>query len=203
MFSTIFERSGMCMARLDPQFRVLDANPDFVRQFDRAPAEMTGRGLLDLMHPSVGDRLGRQLAKLVEGRRSRVSEHVVALRAGGSAFTGELTGVAVQGHDRRTGAIVVLMRPDDQAVPGQVVVDRDRVLTEVDAKILEGVAAGMSTVQLAAQLYLSRQGVEYHVSAMLRKLKAPNRPALVSRAYALGILSVGSWPPKVLPNCVK
>jgi len=58
-------------------------------------------------------------------------------------------------------------------------------------------------VQLASKLYLSRQGVEYHVGAMLRKFKSPNRSALVSKAYSQGILSIGHWPPKVIPQYIR
>ncbi|WP_406192443.1 LuxR C-terminal-related transcriptional regulator [Kitasatospora sp. NBC_01560] len=75
-----------------------------------------------------------------------------------------------------------------------------RRLTAVDARILEGVAVGTSTVQLAALLYLSRQGIEYRIGLLMRRFQAANRPALVSRAHSLGVLSVGAWPPRVLPE---
>jgi DNA-binding CsgD family transcriptional regulator len=77
------------------------------------------------------------------------------------------------------------------------------VLTKMDARVLEGVAAGISTVQLALMLHLSRGGVEYHVTMLLRRLKVSNRPALVSKAYSMGIFRVGSWPPRVLPDFVQ
>ncbi|WP_329223480.1 LuxR C-terminal-related transcriptional regulator [Streptomyces sp. NBC_01485] len=70
-------------------------------------------------------------------------------------------------------------------------------LTEIPAHILEGLASGLSTQQLASRLGLSSRGVEYHISNMLRTLKAPNRSALVARAYTLGILSPEHWPPRV------
>ena len=66
--------------------------------------------------------------------------------------------------------------------------------------VLEGLAAGLSTQQLASRLGLSSHGVEYPVSSMLRKLKAPNRSALVARAYALDILVPNCWPPQVRPQ---
>ncbi|WP_405639094.1 LuxR C-terminal-related transcriptional regulator [Streptomyces uncialis] len=75
-----------------------------------------------------------------------------------------------------------------------------RRLTALDVRILEGVAVGTSTVQLAASLYLSRQGVEYRIGLMLRHFQVANRAALVSRAHSLGVLSVGAWPPRVLPE---
>lgn len=74
-----------------------------------------------------------------------------------------------------------------------------RRLTALDVRILEGVAVGTSTVRLAAALHLSRQGVEYRIGLMLRQFDVSNRAALVSRAHSLGVLSVGAWPPRVLP----
>ncbi|MFE7121163.1 LuxR C-terminal-related transcriptional regulator [Streptomyces sp. NPDC057654] len=70
-------------------------------------------------------------------------------------------------------------------------------LTALDACILEGIAVGTSTVELAASLYLSRKGVEYRIGLMLRQFKVPNRVALVSRAHSIGMLTVGAWPPRV------
>ncbi|MYR61440.1 LuxR family transcriptional regulator [Streptomyces sp. SID625] len=75
-----------------------------------------------------------------------------------------------------------------------------RRLTPVDARILEGVAVGTPTVRLAASLYLSRQGIEYRIGLLMRQFQAANRSALVSRAHSLGVLSVGAWPPRVLPE---
>jgi DNA-binding NarL/FixJ family response regulator len=78
--------------------------------------------------------------------------------------------------------------------------DEIKPLTRMDALVLEGVAAGMSTVQLAAKLFLSRGGVEYHVSALMRNLKAANRSELVSKAYSAGLFSVSSWPPRAITD---
>ncbi|MET7762685.1 hypothetical protein ABZS71_11825 [Streptomyces sp. NPDC005393] len=41
------------------------------------------------------------------------------------------------------------------------------------------------------------------MTRLLRKLRVPNRAALVSRAYSMGVLNVGSWPPKVVEDFVK
>ncbi|WP_253767244.1 PAS domain-containing protein [Goodfellowiella coeruleoviolacea] len=203
LFKSLFERSGMGIASLDLDLRVQEANADFYRQFGLRPSEAYGCGFTDLLHPSVAENLRRQLAKLAAGKRTRFCDHMVAVRGNGAAFSGELIGIMAHGQDGRPEAVIVLVKPENTGRDNPVVVERGKMLSELDARILEGVAAGVSTVQLANQLYLSRQGVEYHVSAMLRRLKAPNRPALVSRAYALGILGVGNWPPRVLPEYVK
>ncbi|MDT7783966.1 MAG: hypothetical protein QOF58_2385 [Pseudonocardiales bacterium] len=70
-------------------------------------------------------------------------------------------------------------------------------LSSVQAKILEGVAAGISSGRLARELYLSSKTIDYHVRVMSDKLEAPNRTALVSRAFVLEILRTDSWPPRV------
>ncbi|WP_279616548.1 LuxR C-terminal-related transcriptional regulator [Streptomyces cellostaticus] len=75
-------------------------------------------------------------------------------------------------------------------------------LNTLKARILEGVAAGHSTADLAIHLFLSKQGVDYHISDMLRKFEVPNRTALVAKAYAQGLFAPGQWPPRVLPACV-
>ncbi|MFF5113913.1 LuxR C-terminal-related transcriptional regulator [Streptosporangium sp. NPDC000509] len=69
-------------------------------------------------------------------------------------------------------------------------------LSELHVKIIESIAAGERTLKIAGKLYLSRQGVEYHVSKLLQQLRVPNRPALVAKAYSMGILLPGTWPPE-------
>jgi DNA-binding NarL/FixJ family response regulator len=70
-------------------------------------------------------------------------------------------------------------------------------LSELDARIIESIAAGERTAHIARKLYLSHQGVEYHVSKMFQRLRVANRPALVARAYSLGILRTEAWPPQI------
>jgi len=75
-------------------------------------------------------------------------------------------------------------------------------LSSVQAKILEGVAAGFSSARLSRELYLSSKTIDYHVRVMSDKLQAPNRVALVSRAFVLEILRTDSWPPRVARETV-
>jgi DNA-binding CsgD family transcriptional regulator len=195
---TLFDSSGICMARLDSELRLAAANADFLSLFGRTAGEVYNRVFCEFLHPSMMWHLQRQLSSLLNGWRIRLREHIVVLRPSGSTFSGVLTGIA----SGRPNEIVVLVHPE-KTTEGRPVIKRDKLLTEMDARILEGVAAGRSSVKLASLHYLSRQGVEYHVGVMLRKFKVSSRPALVSRAYSLGILSVGNWPPQVLPEFIK
>lgn len=191
------------MATLTSDLRVLAGDDDFFRHFGGSSAELCGRELFDLLRPSALSVLREHFSRLHDGRRTRFTERVVGCRSDGQVFSGDLTGTAIEGPSRQASSIVVLVRPDDEPATEEVSTLRGLLLSPIEARILEGVATGASTVQLASKLYLSRQGVEYHVSSMLRKLKAPNRAALVSRAYAAGILTVGTWPAQVLPEYIK
>ncbi|WP_435250703.1 LuxR C-terminal-related transcriptional regulator [Streptomyces cucumeris] len=195
-------RHATGMATLAPGLQVLAGDHDFFRHFGGSSADLCGRHLFELLHPSAPAVLREHFSRLHDGRRTRFTERVVGYRSPDHVFSGELTGTAIQGRSHRLSAIVVLIKPDDTRFQGAQPAQRT-LLSPLEARILEGVATGASTQELAGKLYLSRQGVEYHVGSMLRKLKAPNRAALVARAYAAGMLTVGTWPAAVRPDFVK
>ncbi|MGG2464389.1 LuxR C-terminal-related transcriptional regulator [Streptomyces sp. RGM 3693] len=215
------ERPSVCISVLDPTLTIRQANQDFFRAFatpaegsadvlaplpsdsSTAAPDVFGRNFRDLVHPSVRQPLMRQFERLLEGRRDRFATQVVALRPTGDVFNGSLTAAAVRGYGPGPAAVLVVMRSGGGSEDDAVVAPRRKLLSEIDARILEGIAAGLSTIPLASRLYLSQHGVEYHVTGLLRKLKAPNRAALVSRAYAMGVLTVGTWPPRVVDDFIK
>jgi DNA-binding CsgD family transcriptional regulator len=67
--------------------------------------------------------------------------------------------------------------------------------TLAQSRVLELVALGLSSREIGERLWISRQTVTYHISNLLVKLGAPTRAGLVARAYALGLLEPGCWPP--------
>ncbi|GAA2646745.1 hypothetical protein GCM10010399_95020 [Dactylosporangium fulvum] len=203
LFLSIVERTGVGLAVLNPQLRIQQTNAAFLEQCGQPRFDLHGFDFSELLHPSVRQYMRRQFERLLTGRNSRFVEHLAALWATRTTFTGALTGMAVQNDAGHLKTIVVLVSPDKTEDDRRILISPNKILTEINAKILEGVATGIPTVQLAARLYLSRQGIEYHVSNMLRQFKVPNRAALVSKAYSMGLFGVGSWPPKVLPEYVR
>lgn len=63
--------------------------------------------------------------------------------------------------------------------------------------VLELVAQGLSSRQVAERLWVSRQTVTYHIGNLLSKFDVQTRTGLVARAYASGVLSPGFWPPRL------
>jgi DNA-binding CsgD family transcriptional regulator len=193
VFRSLLEHSGLCLASLDTGLEVVETNPDFAARFRKTRDGLRGTPFLDLMQPGNRGVLRQQFERLVDGRRKRFVENL----PGGA---GDVTGIAVPGPTGDVSLIVVVINvPEIDSPP----VDGRRMLTELDARILEGIASGESAVRLASRHFLSRQGVEYHVRSMLKKLGVGNRAALVSKAYSVGVLSVASWPPKVRSDFVK
>lgn len=72
-----------------------------------------------------------------------------------------------------------------------------RLPTEAEVRVLELVALGLSSREIAQRLWISRQGVTYHIGNLFVKLRASTRTGLVSRAYAAGVLDPRCWPPRV------
>lgn len=199
---SLFERSGIGLAVLDPTLRVRAVNSVFLTQCGRDRADIADRGFAEFLHPSVRQHLLRQFGRLVQGHHARLVGRSIAMWFNDTAVAGKLTAFPVEDSEGRGSVILVQFTPDKTEEP-QAPVGAQRKLTPLTAKVLEGVAAGDPTVRLAAKLFLSRQGIEYHVSILLRQFKVPNRTALAAKAYSMGMFSIGCWPPKVLPDYVR
>jgi DNA-binding CsgD family transcriptional regulator len=197
---SFFDHSGMCMAALDSGMRLVEANADFSSRFRRRPSELSGTRFSELLHADARTAVTEQFTRLLAAQDHRFTEPAIPFQQPDSAvFHGELTAFAVCGKSGRVDTLMALVCPEDKSRPVRPPAARKLTLTELDVRILEGVAAGVSTVELASMLYLSRGGVEYHVDVLMRKLKVNNRPALVSKAYFMGVLCHG-WPPRVHPD---
>ncbi|MFG1664730.1 LuxR C-terminal-related transcriptional regulator [Streptomyces sp. Y7] len=201
-YLALFEQSPACIANLDLEFRIMEANRSFARQFDWTPGQGTGIDFCKLLHPSVQSKLKNELIRLADGQSPRFADHLVALGAKDAVFRGEMTGIAVRSGVGRVDRILVLVDPEESENGPRLAHARRELFSPMHARILEGVASGESTVQLATKLFLSRGGVEYHVSSLLRKMKVTNRPALISKSYSLGVFALGQWPPRVRPEFV-
>jgi DNA-binding CsgD family transcriptional regulator len=77
-----------------------------------------------------------------------------------------------------------------------------RRVTPAELRVLQFVALGLTSREIAERLWVSRQAVTYHIGNLFMKLRVDSRAGLVARAYATGILSPGTWPPAVDPGYV-
>lgn len=63
-----------------------------------------------------------------------------------------------------------------------------QLLSDRELEVLECLADGKTTGQIAAKLYISDNTVKTHVRHILEKLEASNRTEAVSKAIALGLI---------------
>lgn len=180
------------VACVDGQFRVVTAEDGFFAVFGVSAFELRHRALLDYLHPDFAEEPRRALTELATGARFEAAGRVVLAGPAGTAVPAELTALALAGSRR----IVVAVRPDADRPPRA----RRPLLTPLEALVLEGLAAGVPTAELARRAHLSRQGVEYHVGALVRRFAVPNRTALVARAHAEGLYTTPAWPPRIDPR---
>ena len=189
-------------ASLDRSLRVAAANQEMIQQFSGPGDEICGTAMCDLLAPSLRTKVRSRLQRLLEGQQTRFDERSVDLLSVTGTVKADMAGTSItRGRGQVDGVVVLVRLHGTPAAPAPYRTSA-RLLSDMDARILEGVASGASTVQMAASLFLSRGGVEYHLTALLRRMKAKNRTALISKAYAMGYFDLGSWPPRVVAECV-
>lgn len=185
------EEPGAGMVELGRDLVVRRVTGALAQLFGAAAGDLVGTRFPGWFLPVVRETVRRELAALAAGRTDGFDERLAGLGPGGPFFA-DVTGRAIADGDGEA-CLVLLIRPVTPADPGAEPVR----LAGLDAKILEGLAAGEPTVRIAMRLYLSRQAVDYRIGAMLRRLDAPSRAALVSKAYTRGLLCASHWPPRV------
>jgi DNA-binding CsgD family transcriptional regulator len=204
LFLQSVEETGSGLAVMDRFLRITETNKAF-REHSGHSRELRHRRLPELLHPAVRGRVTAQFERLADSRHRRFEERLPALWPTCTRRREwDVTGLTVPGPGGRAGTFVLLAAPEDADGDGDScgIPRPRRMLKPTDARILEGIATGETTVQLAAGLHLSRQGVEYHIGRMLRQFRVTNRTALVSKAHSTGLFGVGAWPPRILPEYV-
>lgn len=61
-------------------------------------------------------------------------------------------------------------------------------ITEREREVLDLLSRGLSSKEIAEQLFISPHTVEYHRRQMLRKTESKNIAELIGNAYRLGLL---------------
>lgn len=196
-FVSLFDRAPVALAISDAYGLILGANPAFASAWQLQPGKLEGRRLLDLLTPTND----RQLLRLDEALRSRRRSRYpveVSWQVRGAARHGRVTVEPVSDPQDDVPRLLVSLTEeagaDRPAPPPQDPADG---LGPQEARILPLVAAGASGSAIAREVGLTVDGVTSHVPRLCRRLGVPNRPALIARAYVLGLLDPAAWPPRV------
>ncbi|WP_225825765.1 PAS domain-containing protein [Streptomyces naphthomycinicus] len=193
----VFDRVSVPVAVCDVYGRVALANPAMAAECGTTPGRLRGRQVLELFRPQEATQVERIAEALRLRHRSRYQVSVCWRQSpGGTERYGELTADPVSDTVQETPALLVMLRvrgerPATRPEPARA--------SAVEGRVLALLAGGATTARAARELGLSRDGVTYHLRRLSARWGAANRTELVARAYALGVLTPGVWPPEASP----
>ncbi|GAA2452897.1 PAS domain-containing protein [Streptomyces glaucus] len=194
---TLFDRVTVPVAVCDVHGAVLLANPAMAAECGTTPGRLRGRDVLELFRPREATQVERIAEALRLRHRSRYQVAVRWAAPGGGQRYGELTADPVSDTVEDTPALLVMLRvlggrePGGRGPAGRA----PARVAPVEARILALLAGGATTARAARETGLTADGVTYHLRRLSARWGAANRTELVARAYALGVLAPGVWPP--------
>lgn len=176
-------------------FVIRVANPAFSEAVGISRSQLPGRALFDIMAPTDATAADRLTPALLGRKRGRFPIPV-CWSVEGADVRGNLTAEPIDWALVGRRPLLVFLHVAQR----QSTRDKRLALEPNAARILALVAGGATTAAIARDVGLTVDGVNYHVRRLSRLLDAPNRPALVARAYARGLLEPDVWPPSPPAN---
>ncbi|MET8679539.1 PAS domain-containing protein [Streptomyces sp. NPDC004647] len=185
------DHSGLPCALISAGGRIQQASAAAAELLRTRLPDLVGRRAHTVLAPAPElDLLHRRWNDLIARRSRRVETSAVFVDARGRQRRARLHLTAVGRTSTRAAdvwAVVTHQGLAHEAHPP---------LTASQIRILSLLAVGRSNREIATSLRLSRQTVDYHLRRLRDLLGAATRPALVARAYVLGILAPQTWPPR-------
>ncbi|WP_084099494.1 AAA family ATPase [Demequina sp. NBRC 110051] len=111
--------------------------------------------------------------------------------AGGDAAVAQRATAAARGVGASAAAAAVMREREQRGWASPTTGGSAGGLTPREGEVLQLLAHGLSTPDIAQQLVLSRRTVEHHVSAVLQKLGEPTRARAVATAVRRGLVEHG------------
>lgn len=193
--STLFDRAWMALFVVDRTGSVLDANPAAHRLLERPAGALPGTSIHRYL---PRDTYATLWHRLLAG--THVYFHTTAplsLPGNRTPAVRVIAWLVSPGRAADEAVCCLLPLSPPGSAPSAHVPAACPSLSAAEALIVEGLALGLSNAELSRELHLSRQGLDYHIGRLRQKLRARSRTALVARAYTVGLLTVGVWPPRV------
>ena len=197
----LFDRVPVPCALCRTDGEILMANPAMAAEWGTAPGQLSGRNVLELFHPNAAAQVHRIVEAVRLGRRSRYPIEVRWQSPDGARRHGELTADTVSDTDSPMWLLVLLRVLGEERRPrgggaADPAFDEAERAAPIEVRILALAAGGHTTAQMARQTGLTVDGVNYHLTRLSRRWGVGNRAELVARAYVLGVLAPGVWPPE-------
>ncbi|MGW1179227.1 LuxR C-terminal-related transcriptional regulator [Kitasatospora sp. NPDC002543] len=171
--------------------RILIVNRAMAAEFGRLPGQLRDRRILEFFTLLDSGTLEAVTEAIRLHRRSQYPARVSWTPAGGRERYGRMTVALVGDVPQRPPSLLLSLHATE--LPDEA--ERAEA-SPVEARILAAAARGDTTAQIAREIGVTPDGVNYHLARLSRRWRVPNRTALVARAYATGVLAPNTWPPQ-------
>ena len=120
-----------------------------------------------------------------------------AIRAGASGYlvkdcsTEEIAGavrMAASGETALSPQLAASMLDEVRKLDQPATAEEDRIVTKREEEVLQLIADGCSTTEVAERLYISQKTVKNHLASIYQKLDARDRTQAVLQAVRMGIV---------------
>jgi DNA-binding NarL/FixJ family response regulator len=96
--------------------------------------------------------------------------------------------MAMKGDTALSPQLAATMLDEVRRLDAPSAADEDRVITKREEEVLQLIADGCSTPEVAEQLYISQKTVKNHLASIYQKLDARDRTQAVLQAVRMGIV---------------
>jgi PAS domain S-box-containing protein len=146
--------------------------------------DVRGRFYADIVAPETEQLARVKFAKKLLGTAKTTDYSAVLLRPSGERVPVEVHSVAIEGGRRVVGIFGIADVDTDSPAPPPL----RGMLTLRQHEVLRALGRGCSTVQIAAELQLSRETVRNHVRGILRALQVHSRLEAVAAGRRRGLI---------------
>jgi DNA-binding CsgD family transcriptional regulator len=149
--------------------------------------DCTGRPLAVMVAPESSHNWRRQFSKKVLGTAKTTDYRMNMISPDGRHVPIEVSSIAIEGSDHRIVGVFGVLQPVE--VPFQPLPRTSHGLTPRQLEVLNHLAQGHSTAQIAESLGIQPETVRNHVRGLLRSLGVHSRLQAVSEARRRGLLA--------------
>jgi PAS domain S-box-containing protein len=184
----------------DLEGRFVYMNAAAERASGRSNAQLLGHDITYLLPVEVHEHVREQFRRAVERGEPTDFETVFI------DTSGQLRGVRAQQLPLQVGdaviGVLILAFDVHHLTSGPIGLQRWPQLTPRQREVLNLMASGLSTTEMARELTLSAETVRNHLRNLFRELHAHTRPEAIASARRLGLLAEPLLAPQELePGC--
>lgn len=178
----------------DVDGRFVHTNPAAERASGYSNAQLLGRHYLDLVRPEARENVETQFRRAVE-RGEPTDFETAFYDAGGNLRGARAQHLPLRDGDTIIGVLILAFEVRRLAsTPSRM--SPDPRLTPRQREILDLIAAGLTTSEVATELTLSPETVRNHLRNASRELRAHTRVEAIAAAQRLGLLAAPALGPQ-------